>query len=74
MSKEERKDKWFIPLMVALVVGSFSLLTVLVSGIVIFLLMQCGVIEKISQNISVTWILIISFITNYLVNLLISIL
>ena len=56
--------------MVALVVGSFSLLTVLVSGIVIFLLMQCGVIEKISQNISVTWILIIAFITNYLVTLL----
>lgn len=57
--------KLFIPLMVALVVGCFSLVTVLLGGTIFYLLMRFGVI-----SLTMPGVLVIALIINFVVAIL----
>lgn len=64
MSRKDIKTKFFIPLMVAIMVGCFSLVTVLIGGTIIYILMDFEVIEGTIQEL-----LLVAFIISYVVAL-----
>lgn len=71
MSREERKNRLFMVLMIGLMVACFSILSVLIEGTIVYVLIRFGVLKGIEHKaISSVPVLLIAFATNYIVALL----
>lgn len=71
MSREERKNRLFMLLMIGLMVACFSALSVLIEGSVVYILIRFGVLTGIEHEaVSSVPVLLIAFATNYIVALL----
>lgn len=75
MNKEERKNRFFMILMVGFMVACFSILSVLIESAIVFVLIRLGMLKGLTyQAVTSVPVLIIAFITNYLVALLMIVL